>query len=102
MDEQKQIEGKMWVNRQYRKSGVTMMDDTEERRILVDIFQTTPAMVTAGTSLTINLGNYESMKVSVTVSIPCYKEEIHEALDYAFKIAEGECISRTNEIKEQL
>lgn len=32
---------------------------------------------------TINLGNYESLRVDVDVHIPCYTNEIDEVFDYA-------------------
>ena len=44
-----------------------------------------PAHVSATLGLTINLGNYESAKVSITTTLPCYIEEMEDA----FKAAES-------------
>jgi len=42
-----------------------------------------PAHVSATMGLTINLGDYESAKISVTTTLPCYAEEIDDAFEAA-------------------
>lgn len=42
-----------------------------------------PAHVSATMGLTINLGDYESAKISVTTTLPCYVEEIDDAFEAA-------------------
>jgi hypothetical protein len=41
-------------------------------------FETEPAKVSVGKGITIALAKYESARVDVHVSIPCYLEEVHE------------------------
>lgn len=40
-------------------------------------------MVMAGGSHTVNLGNYESAKVSVSVTIPCVKDDLDATYEFA-------------------
>ncbi len=51
----------------------------------VGTFKTTPARVTISKGLTLNLGNYESARVTVGVEIPCYVEEV-EAVAEAINV----------------
>lgn len=55
----------------------------EEDIVAIHKFETEPAVVHVDYALTMNLGNYESAKISVSVSVPCYKEEIDEAYEFA-------------------
>lgn len=57
-------------------------DDAVEEQIAVHRFVTTPMTIKVGVGLSINLGNFEFAKLSVEMTIPCYKEEAEEA--YAF------------------
>lgn len=51
-------------------------------------FVTDPATVFVEYGLTLNLGNYESARVSIGVRVPCYTEEIPEAEEWAKKWVE--------------
>ena len=63
---------------------------------------TTPAEVEAKMGLTINLGNYESLRVDVGVKMPCYKEEIEKAKVLAFQLVEKELCAKVREVKGSL
>ena len=52
------------------------------RKFLVE-----PAYVRVSHGLTKNMGNYESLRVDVSVSLPCYTEEVEQALPIASDIA---------------
>lgn len=54
------------------------VDDEERRDIEIVPFLTEPAYVRINAGTTKNLGNYESLRVDVSVTIPCYVEEITE------------------------
>ncbi len=45
-------------------------------------FLTEPAKVAVDYSMTVNLGNYQSLKIGVLVSVPCYKEEIDKCFNF--------------------
>lgn len=46
----------------------------------VTAFQSTPAQVSAKAGRTINLGNFESFKIEVGLTYPCYPEEVEDAM----------------------
>jgi len=56
--------------------------------IAVHQFQTQPAEVAVEYKLVMNLGNYEAAHLGVTVKVPCYKEELDDAYDFAAAWAE--------------
>ena len=49
-----------------------------------------------------NMGNYESMRIEVGVSLPCYKEEIEEAQEQCFKLVEEKLYQKVRAVKESL
>lgn len=50
-------------------------------RIRIRPFTTTPANVSVKAGATVNLGNYESARVDVMLSVPCYIEEIDDVYE---------------------
>jgi hypothetical protein len=50
----------------------------EEKRTVLEVrkFETDPAFVRVNAGVTKNLGNYESLRVDVSITAPCYVEEI--------------------------
>jgi hypothetical protein len=59
----------------------------EEKTLEVQVFQTAPAGVECRLGRTVNLGSYESLRVDVGVTLPCYAEEVVGAQDYVFDLA---------------
>lgn len=51
-------------------------ENIDTARIKVNKFHTETANVSVSAGATINLGNYESGRVQVMLSVPCYVEEI--------------------------
>ena len=78
-------DGYEWVIRtKYR-----LLDNNEKEEILeagkaddalirIGVFKTEPARVVAQKGLTINLGGYESARITVGFECPCYAEEMKE------------------------
>jgi hypothetical protein len=52
---------------------------TEE--IYVQRFEVDPAYVRVNAGVTRNLGNYESLRLDVSITVPCYVEQIQETFD---------------------
>ena len=53
--------------------------EKEDQRVLdVRKFETEPAYVRVNAGVTKNMGNYESLRLDVSISMPCYVEEIDE------------------------
>jgi hypothetical protein len=52
----------------------------EEKRKVVEVrkFATEPAYVRVNAGVTKNLGNYESLRVDVSLTVPCYVEEMEK------------------------
>lgn len=73
------------VSRTYGKIGAP---EAKDETIEVKAFVTQPATVEIGYGLTLNIGNYESARVDVKVSVPCYREETDAAYEYAKAWAE--------------
>lgn len=67
-----------------RTQAGSVLEDTEKREsIEITTFVTNPAYVTFACSTTKNMGNYESLRMEVRVSLPCYIEEIDEMYNTA-------------------
>lgn len=83
---------KVYVNKTINsgnKSGPSVGGDSQDEDVIaVHKFQTETARVTVDYALTINLGNYESAKIGVSVSVPCYVEEMSDAYEFAQAWAE--------------
>lgn len=58
-------------------SGVGI-DKEKRKTIEVRKFETEPAYVRVNAGVTRNLGNYESLRIDVSLSVPCYVEEIEK------------------------
>lgn len=52
--------------------------EEEVKEIVVAQFQTEPAYVRINAGVTKNLGNYESFRCDVSITMPCYPEEVQE------------------------
>lgn len=75
-------------NRYVRGNGEEKVKTNETEVDEVRRFDTAPAIVRRGYGLTINLGNYESARVSVEVSVPCYVQDLALADEYASAFCE--------------
>jgi hypothetical protein len=77
--------GIAWVHGRWynRKTKETIRETQEEVTIGVHRFETTPAQVTRGYGLTLNLKDYESARVDVRVTLPCYVEDLDECDEFA-------------------
>lgn len=75
--------------------------ETDSDIIAVHQFVTAPAEVGATLGLTLSLGNYEFARIDVSCRVPCYKEEVSEAYDFAFNFAETRLQSEVAEFRRQ-
>lgn len=89
------------VTKQYLKSGVPNGDeDNSEETLEVHSFVTSPANVSVEMGMTLNLGNYESARITVSLSVPCYKEELEEAHEFARKWVEDRVVAESKKIRK--
>ena len=73
-------------------SGTRVVDGkSEEYELEVRKFVTEPAYVRASFGQTRKIEEFESVRVDVSVSLPCYAEEIEETLTQARELAMEAC-----------
>ena len=84
------------VQRSFGPIGAVEAEDTT---LSVRTFVTQPATVELGYGLTVNIGNYESARVDVKLSVPCYREESEAAYEWARTWVEERVRKEVVEIK---
>lgn len=84
------------VQRSFGPIGAVEAEDTT---LSVRTFVTQPAIVELGYGLTVNIGNYESARVDVKLSVPCYREESDAAYEWARTWVEERVRKEVVEIK---
>jgi hypothetical protein len=95
-----QKEAKAVVTRAFRKAGESEKEQPpKEETLAVRCFVTEPAKVSFEYGVTMNLGNYESARVTVQLSVPCYREEIEEAAEFAKSWVEKRIQSEVAEVR---
>jgi len=69
------------VSKQYRKSGVVTKDEVDEEFVEVPVPHADIPMAEVGydARMTLNMGNYETCQVGISVRLPCYPVELEEA-----------------------
>lgn len=90
----------VFVNRTIGKAKNMPEPEGDEDVIAVHRFETEPATVSVDYSLTMNLGNFESARIGVSVRVPCYKEEIDEAFEFASAWVEQRISAERGKIAE--
>jgi len=85
------------VTKQWGKNG-SGGEEVDEQILQIHQFQTEPATVRVNYGLTINLGNFQTARVDVSVQVPCYKEELADAYDWAVAFTQ----ERVNREAEQI
>jgi len=66
-----------FVKRHYKSDDDDLAEGNRDDSEVLEIhmFATQPATVKVEMGMTINLGNYESCRISVALTTPCYREE---------------------------
>ena len=94
--------GFVTVNRMYTADGEIVSEEHTEDPIKVMKSAEGVELGEVGynSSMTINLGNYESVKVGVHCSLPCYAEERHEAFTAAKTLTDAKLMEEVDSVKE--
>jgi hypothetical protein len=83
------------------EQGPRVVSDTEDKSLIaVHRFVTEPAEVGVELGLTLNLDNYEFAKINVSVTMPCYKEEVDETFRYAQSWVKSRLQAEVNKLRE--
>jgi hypothetical protein len=73
-------------------------EEVSNERIRIRPFVSNPASISVKAGVTINLGNYESGRVDVMLTMPCYPEEI----DGVYEDVKNWVDSRVEHIKKEI
>lgn len=71
----RQAQGSLEAIATVTASGVGIAED-KRKVISIRKFETEPAYVRVSAGVTKSTGNYESLRIDVSISVPCYVEEI--------------------------
>ena len=74
-------------------------EEVSNDRIRIRPFISTPANISVKAGITINLGNYESARVDVMLSMPCYPEELDSVYEDVKKWVDGRVEHEKREIE---
>ena len=71
-----------------------------EEDLGIHVFTTTPAEVGVKMGMTINLGDYNSARISVSLSVPCYREEADDAFEWAKRWVNEKTLEEAEEARK--
>jgi len=73
----------------------------KQERIRIRPFQTNPASISVKAGATVNLGNYESARIDVMLTAPCYIEEIDDMFEHVKDWVDARMIKECKELTER-
>ena len=79
--EQQQATGRKWVKASIVRPGEPDEELLDEEEILVQQFETEPAYIRVGAGVTKKIAEYESLRVDIAATVPCYREQIQDQTD---------------------
>lgn len=97
----KLVESKILVHRTVKLDGGSGDSASESEAIEVTKFLTTPAIVSVSVPVKI-VRNFQSIGLEVTVQLPCYKEEIDQGIELAYRIAKERVFREIPAIQQSL
>lgn len=94
-------ETKIVVSRTVKLDGADTDSSTAEDVIEVQVFATTPAMAVVSVPVKLSR-SFQSVGVEVGVYLPCYKEELPQAIEAAYDMAKERVMREIPIIKQAL
>ena len=94
-------ETKIIVHRTVKLDGVDVDSASTEELIEVHAFATTPAMAVVSVPIKLSR-SFQSVGVEVGVYLPCYKEELPQAIELAYRMAKERVAREIPIIKQAL
>lgn len=75
-----QVSGHGTVQTEYRRRKETVAETAKQERVEAGFFPpgVEPALVRVSAGTTMNLGNFESMRIDVSITLPCRVEDVDE------------------------
>ena len=71
--------GKISIKRMRTKN--ILSEEEAEIEFEAEIFETEPAYIRVSHGVTKSIGDFESLRVDVAITLPCYKETIEDLVD---------------------
>ena len=80
-DARKSMSGNIVVNKMWKEGRAVTLEEMDEEEITIPVPAKDVPMCQVGftTSMTLNLGDFESVKMGITANVPCYVEEMPDA-----------------------
>jgi hypothetical protein len=92
------LQSKATISVKKTQLGRVLADSEKEEVISVRKFETEPATVSVSVGVTRNMGNFESLRLNIGVTIPCYLEEITEVEKQATDWVDDKIASKLDEL----
>lgn len=91
------------VVRMFRESG-DLVTEPEEEDAVIDVlaFETEPARTGLSANATVNMGNYWSLSIRVSASVPCYREEMGGAAEFVSRFVSKRMDKEIEKGKERI
>lgn len=77
-------------------------EEVSDERIRIRPFISNPASISVKAGVTINLGNYESGRVDVMLTMPCYPEEVDDIYEDVKKWVDARVEHERKEIEKAI
>lgn len=98
----KEVPSQIFVTRTFENKQTqtdTVLEDSDDV-LAVYKFQTEPATIRYGQGMTLNLGNYEAVRIDVAITIPTYREELIPAYEYVRELVQCKVAGLVQEVRE--
>jgi hypothetical protein len=97
---EKTEEGRIYVTKSFQVGKSPGAELVTDEKISCEKFLTEPAVISLEYGLTLNMGNYESCRLTVGIRLPCYKEQVEEAYGAATVWIEKKIQEQVAEIRD--
>ena len=89
----------IFVARTLKMGRQVVLEDENEEAVAVHLFQTEPAGIRIGKDMTINMGKFQSCRLDVAVTMPCYAEQVPEMYDLVDRMVEDRMMEEAKDAK---
>lgn len=98
------IQARHWANGKVTESGTLLFEDPGDTEVseVMGPFEGPSAVAHVAASVTMNLGNYQSAKVEYGATVPCLVEELPQAWEFAYKLADQRMKEKVASIREYI
>jgi hypothetical protein len=99
MPAKKKEETRVYTTKTFLMNNKEVTTDHKDELVEVQVFATEPAVISLEYGLTLNMGNFESCRLSVGIRLPCYKEQVDSAYEAATAWVEERVQAQVRDIR---